>query len=148
MKKLKPGRDYIGVGGGVLILNDKNETLLLKRGKSSKNDVGVWAKPGGAIEFGETAISAMKREIKEELDVDIKIFGCLSNTDHILKKEKQHWMAINFLGRIKKGIPKNLEPCKCEEIEWFNLKRLPKKVAQPTRESVKNYLKGRYIKIN
>ena len=34
--KLKAGKDYIGVGGGVLIFNKKGEVLLKKRGKKSK----------------------------------------------------------------------------------------------------------------
>lgn len=148
MKKLKPGKDYIGVGGGVLILNEKRQTLLTKRTGKNRNDAGSWAKPGGGLEYGEKAIKAMKREIMEELGIKIEIWGCLPNTDHILKKEKQHWFAFNYLGRIKSGEPKNMEPHKCEEIRWFKLEKLPKKLAQPTKESIKNYLAGKYIIIN
>ena len=28
---IKPGKDYIGVGGGILIFNKKGEILLMKR---------------------------------------------------------------------------------------------------------------------
>jgi 8-oxo-dGTP pyrophosphatase MutT (NUDIX family) len=70
---MKSGKDYIGVGGGVLIFNKKNEVLLLKRGKKSKNEAGWWCKPGGTIDYGETAIKAMEREIKEETGIKIKI---------------------------------------------------------------------------
>ena len=65
MKKIKLGKDCIGVGGGVLIFNDKNEVLLLKRTEKAKNEAGYWQKPGGSIEIGEKVIAAMKREIKE-----------------------------------------------------------------------------------
>ena len=146
-KKLKTGKDYIGVGGGVLIFNKKNQVLLTKRTKRTRNDAGVWAKPGGGLEYGEKAIQSMKREMKEELGVLIEIWGILPNTDHILKREKQHWFAFNYLGRIKSGVLKNCEPHKCEELRWFKLNELPKKLAQPTRESVNNYLKGKYIEL-
>jgi 8-oxo-dGTP diphosphatase len=145
MKKLKPGKDYIGVGGGVLILNEKNETLLLKRGKKSKNEVGYWNKPGGAVDYGETLIDAMKREVKEEIGVDVKIFGYLLHSDHIIKKDKQHWVGFNLLGKIKTGTPKIMEPDKHDDMKWFHLRTLPKNLSQPTREAIENYLKEKYI---
>jgi 8-oxo-dGTP diphosphatase len=146
-QKLKAGKDYIGVGGGVLIFNKNKEILLMKRGKNSKNDVGYWAKPGGSIEFGETAVAMIKREIKEEINIELDIWGELPHTDHIVKKEGQYWMAINFLANYKKGKIKNMEPHKCDELKWFSLKKMPKKSAQPTKESIKNYLAGKYIKL-
>jgi mutator protein MutT len=145
--KLKPGRDHIGVGGGVLILNNKNETLLLKRGKNSKNEIGYWNKPGGAVDYGETLMAAMKREVKEEVGVDVNIFGYLLHSDHILKKEKQHWVGFNLLGKVKKGTPKIMEPEKHDEMAWFNLHKLPKKLSQPTKEAIRDYLSGKYIKL-
>lgn len=147
MKKCacKKGIDHIGVGGGVLILNDKGETLLMKRGKKVRNESGWWSKPGGGVEYGENAIDAMKREIKEELDIDIDVWGYTSHTDHIITKEKQHWIAFNYVAYIASGKPKNMEPEKCDEIAWFALDQLPKKTTQTTREPINDYLCGRYI---
>lgn len=146
-KEFKAGKDYIGVGGGVLILNENNETLLLRRGKNSKNEVGFWQKPGGAVDWGEKLIQTMKREVKEEIDVNVEIWGYLPHSDHIIKKDRQHWVAFNYLANIKSGTPKIMEPEKHDEMGWFNLKNLPRKVNQTTRESIKNYLAGKYIKL-
>ena len=147
-KKLKPGKDYVGVGGGVLIVNKNgDEVLLKKRGKESRNEVGFWEKTGGMIDYWEKAEKAMKRETREELGVEIDIIGYFPHTDHIIPRDKQHWIGLNYLGIIKKGIPKNMEPKKCDEIRWFPIKKLPKKTVQPVRESVKNYLEGKYIKL-
>jgi 8-oxo-dGTP diphosphatase len=147
MKKLKPGKDYIGVGGGVLIFNKKKEILLKKRSIASRNEAGKWEKPGGEIDFGEKSADAMKREVKEETNIEINIWGTLPHSDHILKKEKQHWLALNFLADLKSGTIKNREPKNCDKLGWFNLDKLPKNIAQPTKESIKNYLAGRYIKL-
>ena len=147
MSELKPGKDYIGVGCGALIFNKKGEVLLMKRSKNSKNQALWWSQPGGAIDFNEKAIVATRREIKEELGIDIEIWGEVSHIDHILKKEGQHWMAIPFLARIKKGIPKIMEPHKCDEIKWFSLKDLPKKLTQTTKETINDYLAKRYIEL-
>ena len=69
------GTDCIGVGCGALIINDKNEVLLLKRGKKSKNEVGVWSKVGGTVEFGDTIEDTVVKEAKEEIDCDIEIIN-------------------------------------------------------------------------
>jgi len=144
---LKPGKDHIGVGAGVLILNDNDEVLLKKRGQKSRNEIGWWEKSGGLIEFGEKILPAVRREVKEELNVEIEIIGYFPHTDHIITRENQHWVAINYLAKIKRGKLKNMEPHKCEELKWFNLDRLPKKIVQPTRESIRNYLAKRYIEL-
>ena len=145
-KEFKAGKNYIGVGGGVLIFNKKREIFLAKRGKNVTNQSGWWSKPGGGIEYGEKVIDSMKREIKEEAGINIDIWGYLPHVDHIIRKDKQHWVAFNYLGKIKSGTPKIMEPEKCDGIGWFSLNKLPKKVQQTTRESVKNYLAGKYIK--
>ena len=110
------------------------------RSKNSKNEIGWWCKPGGELEYGETAIKAMKREMKEEVGLDIDIWGILPNTDHILKKEGQHWMAINFLATIKKGTAKIMEPHKFDEIGWFALDKLPKKTTKTTVEPARYFM--------
>lgn len=145
---MKSGKDYIGVGGGVLILDDKREkTLLIKRFGKVKNELGFWSKPGGAVELGERAVDAMKREIKEELNIDVDIWGYLPHTDHIIDKEEQYWVAFNFVASISGGELKNMEPHKCSEIKWFKLSELPEKITQTTREPVDNYLAGKFIKL-
>ncbi len=48
---------------------------------------------------------------------------------------------------MKSGAAKNREPEKFDDVAWFRLDKLPKKLAQPTRESVKNYLAGKYIRL-
>jgi mutator protein MutT len=145
---MESGKDYIGVGGGVLIFNKKGEVLLLKRGRKSKNEAGWWCKPGGTVDYGEKAAKAMEREIKEEVGLKIRIWGLLPHTDHVLGKERQHWLAINFLADLVSGTPKIMEPGKCEKIKWFNIKKLPKKTTKTTKEPVRNFLAGKYIRFS
>ncbi len=147
MKELKVGRDYIGVGGGALIFNEKKEILLMKRSGEVRNNSGWWAKPGGRVEYNETAVKMVKREIKEETNIEIDIWGLLPHTDHIIKEEVQHWLAINFLANYKKGELKIMEPHKCVELGWFSLDKLPKKIEQTTREAIKNYKENKFIKL-
>jgi len=64
--------DKLKVVCGILIWNDK--ILIGKRLKSNPNHGGMWEFPGGKIEEGETFDSAIVREFKEELDVDVYPF--------------------------------------------------------------------------
>ncbi|KPJ54962.1 hypothetical protein AMJ47_02755 [Parcubacteria bacterium DG_72] len=137
---MKPGRDYIGVGCGALIVNDKNETLLVKRTSKSQNEASFWSKPGGTVEFNEKVEDAIKREIKEELGVDIELTKQLGFTNHILNSENQHWVAIHYLAKIINGEPCIMEPDKIEEIKWFNFNNLPANITQTTKDPIRDYL--------
>jgi len=123
---MKRGIDYIGVGVGAAIFNDKGELFITKRGKKVKNERGTWEIPGGSVEFGETFEEAIKREIKEELGIEIEIIELLGICDHIIPNEHQHWVSPTFICKIIKGIPKILEPEKCEAIGWFTLQKAEK----------------------
>lgn len=122
---MKAGIDYIGVGCGAFIVNEKNEVLLMKRGKNSKNNVGCWTIPGGAVEFNETFHNAVKREIFEELGLHIEVIEQLTLVDDILPEQKQHWVTPQFLCRIVGGTLQNKEPEKCDEIRWFSIDNFP-----------------------
>lgn len=126
--------DYIGVSVGALIFNDKGEILLCKRSQLARNEKGSWEAPGGAVDFGEGRVAAIKREIKEELGVDIVIVRLLTVTEEILPKDKQHWLATTYVVKIKKGqTPKIMEPLKCDAIGWFPLTKLPRPLSMITK---------------
>lgn len=136
---MKAGVNYIGVSAGAFIINSKGEVLLSKRSKNTRNEHGKWEAPGGQVHFGETRKQAVKREIKEELGIEIKIIRVLHVADEILKKDKQHWLPTTFLVEIRKGRPKIMEPEKCDEIKWFSLDKLPKKISYITSMDIKEY---------
>lgn len=138
---MKAGIDYIGVSAGAFIINSKGEILLTKRSKNTRNEHGKWEAPGGQVHFGETREQAIKREIKEELGVDIQIIGVLNIADEILKKDKQHWLPTTFLVKIKQGKPKIMEPDKCDGMAWFSLNKIPKNISYITSLDLGKYKK-------
>jgi 8-oxo-dGTP diphosphatase len=115
------GTDVIGVGMGALIFNSEGKFLLTQRGPKAKNERGKWEIPGGALEFGETFAAGLKREIKEELDIEIEVGELLDICDHILPEEHQHWVSPTYICRIVSGTPKIMEPEKCSDLGWFSL---------------------------
>jgi 8-oxo-dGTP diphosphatase len=122
------GREVIGVGVGAVITNDQQQILLSLRGPQARNEVGKWEIPGGAVEFGETLVQALQREIKEELDITIEVGSLVQVYDHLLEFEGQHWVSPTYMCRITEGTPRITEPDKCTQIGWFSLeeaKKLP-----------------------
>ncbi|MCL5433169.1 MAG: NUDIX domain-containing protein [Patescibacteria group bacterium] len=139
---MKKGIDFIGVSAGAMIFNDKNELFLSKRSKKTSNERGCWETPGGSVDFGEALEEAIKREIKEEYGVEIYIIEQFPAADHLIPKEKQHWIATTFLAKIKKSqTPRILEPHKCDGIGWFKLNKLPKPLSIITKLDLKYYRK-------
>jgi 8-oxo-dGTP diphosphatase len=56
------------IGEYAIILNSKKEFLLLQFWDNHNN---TWHFPGGRLEVGDQSIEALKREVKEETDLDI-----------------------------------------------------------------------------
>jgi 8-oxo-dGTP diphosphatase len=140
---MKAGHDFIGVGCGAFIVNEKNELLLMKRGKASKLRVGDWIIPGGTVEFNETISAALKREVKEEVGLDIAIHSSLVHVEDILVDEGQHWIGHQFLCSVIGGTLENKEPHKCEYLGWFPLDNLPEPLAPQAKMALALYLEQR-----
>ena len=136
---MKAGKDYIGVGCGAFIINENGQLLLQKRNKEPEK--GYWSIPGGKLEWMETFEDAVKREVKEECDVEIKVEKLLGICDHIVKNDNQHWVSPSFLCTITEGIPKIMEPTKHTDMKWFDLDRLPEKLTITTQDAINAYRK-------
>jgi mutator protein MutT len=141
---MKKGVDYIGVGCGAMIFNEEGKVFVSKRGKRARNEVGKWDFPGGGVKFGEKCEDALRRELKEEHDIDIEPIELLEVVDHILPEEKQHWVAPSYAAKLVSGEAKILEPEKCDEIKWVDLREINPEELSMTSQS--NFLK--YIEIH
>ena len=56
------------------VITDDNNRILITQRNLKKSQGGLWEFPGGKIENAETKEEAIIREIKEELDVNIKAY--------------------------------------------------------------------------
>ena len=59
-------------GAIVVLLNEKNETLILLRPDAAKWSPNTWGYPGGRIEPGELPLDAAVRETLEETQLVVK----------------------------------------------------------------------------
>ena len=61
---------YVILAIGAFILKD-NKILIVKKTLLEKIDAGLWTIPGGKIKKTEPIIDGLKREVKEEVNLDV-----------------------------------------------------------------------------
>ena len=134
--------DYIWVGCGWLIVDTNNRILLIKRtNKTQGGGWWFWSRPGGTVEFWETIEDAVIREIKEELNIDVELFGPKFYANDIRKEDwiLKHWFTWGRFARIIWGKLTNMEPEKHDAVEWFSLDQLPEHINEYTKQSIEEY---------
>lgn len=107
---------------GLIIYNETKEVLLVKRKFSPKKN--YWDIPGGFINLNETLENSIKREIKEELgiDVDLKKLTYLTSSKDLYnyKKIKSYTICLIFLYKINKIHKEKMIPSDdISEAKWF-----------------------------
>jgi len=98
--------------GVAVIRNDRGEILIDRRPQEGLLG-GLWEFPGGKQEPGETIEACIRREIAEELALDIQVADQLMTIDHAythFRVQLQVYWA-DYLG----GEP---QPLACDEVRW------------------------------
>ena len=104
------------VTAGAVIFNDKREVLLLKHRFRAGSG---WGLPGGFMEQGEQPMDALRRELREEIGLevdDVAVFAARS-----FKKPKQ----VEVLFRARANAEVKSLTIEVERAEWFALDSLP-----------------------
>jgi 8-oxo-dGTP diphosphatase len=96
-----PERPLVGVGA--IVLKD-GEVLLVRRGHPPAE--GTWAFPGGLVELGESAAEAVRREVEEECQIQIKPIAIAGLFEPVVREGgriKYHYVVIDFVAEYVSG---------------------------------------------
>lgn len=125
-------RKYIGhkplmSAASMCILYDKEKGILLEK----RSDNGLWCTPGGGLELGEDQEAGLRREVKEETNLDIdnpQLFTVRANVHMVYPNQDEvYYTDIVYLVTEYSG---ELKPDKeSVELRWFDLEHLPEIMA-------------------
>jgi phosphoglycolate phosphatase-like HAD superfamily hydrolase/ADP-ribose pyrophosphatase YjhB (NUDIX family) len=117
---------------GALIFNAAGEVLMVRTHKWSD----LWGIPGGKVKWGEASEAALRREIKEETDLDVTDIKFVLVQDCIHSKEfyrDAHFVLLNYTARCV-GEPSVKLNDEAREFAWVTVpKALGMQINQPTR---------------
>jgi 8-oxo-dGTP diphosphatase len=101
-----------------VIENDCGEVLIAKR-PDHLHLGGLWEFPGGKVEIGESVIAALRREIREEIDLDIHSAEPLLKIPFSYPEKNvllDVWRVTHF-----SGVPRG---CEAQQIQWVRQSQL------------------------
>jgi len=104
------------------VLFNEEKILLVKR----KNPPfqGMWALPGGFVDYGETTEHAVIRELKEETGLNTKISSLLGVYSDPKRDPRGHTISIVYLMKsITSNNPKGGDDA--DDARFHSLKSLP-----------------------
>jgi 8-oxo-dGTP diphosphatase len=94
-------------------LVDKDGRVLIAERPEGKIMPGYWEFPGGKIEKGETPEAALRRELREEVGIEL---GCMAPLSFISEARKEyHVVVMLYVCREWEGIPQGMEG---QAIQW------------------------------
>ncbi len=104
---------------GVAVIWNDQGLILIDRRRPEGLLGGLWEFPGGKVEAGETIEDCIRREIREELDIEIEVGQHLITIHHAYT----HFQVVLNVHHCRyiSGEPK---PIECDEIRWVTLAEL------------------------
>ena len=104
---------------GALIFNGTGEVLLVRTHKWSN----LWGIPGGKVKWGESSLDALRRELKEETNLDVVDLEFVLVQDCIHSKEfyrEAHFVLLNYTCRYAGAAEVKLND-EAQEFRWVDL---------------------------
>jgi 8-oxo-dGTP diphosphatase len=106
------------------VVRDHRGRVLLARRPAGRHMAGLWEFPGGKLRAGEGPVSALRRELGEELGIDVQVGEPLTFALH--EEPGLRILLLFFAATIAGGTPRALEG---QELQWVEPRELP---AYPT----------------
>ena len=113
----------------------KNNLYFIAQRNRNKHFAYYWEFPGGKVDKQETFENALKREIKEELSINIKVFNHIASEKH--KDEK---IDVNVHYFLCESLNDNIILFEHEDMKWLKKNDLKKFKMAPGDSKIIKYL--------
>ncbi len=110
------------VTAGCILLDDTGKILLIRRNTEPFKD--YWSIPGGKVEMYEKVEDCVRREVKEEISIEIKNLKFLNYENEIFPEKHIHYIGHIFKGTISGKI--KLQEKEVKEYGMFSLAEIKK----------------------
>lgn len=118
---MKTPNIILSVGVKALIINKRGEYLVLKRTHPYEGESEPrWDVPGGRINPGEPTQEAVKREVREETNLEVTSINKILAAQDILRVPGKHLVRITYLVSVKLG-EVVLDPNEHTQYQWIKL---------------------------
>lgn len=110
------------------IFLDKNGKRFLT---NTRSNIDFCVLPGGRVEMGEDSKEALKREFREELGVEIEVYGIKALTENFFEFDNKNYHELQYV-YVGKILDKSLEEHSAQFVgteekdifEWKNVSDL------------------------
>ncbi|MFA6064764.1 MAG: NUDIX domain-containing protein [archaeon] len=108
-----------------LIYDSTGKILLLRRSENNSIYVGKWQLPGGKVEKNESALQAIKREVREEISCNCRSVKKLREIEfsNIFRNKKETVKLTVFSCDIDGQLALSTDH---SELKFFTPKNIPK----------------------
>lgn len=104
----------------VAIITDETHRILIAKRPESVPHGGLWEFPGGKIECGESAESALIREIKEEVGLDVLAFDYLGELQFEYSKQEVKLFIYHVSRFLGQAVCLESQP----DLRWVTVEHL------------------------
>ena len=94
MTKKRYKKEHIVTSVVAVILDADDRVLLTRRNIQPFKD--QWVMPGGKIDLGEPILDALKREVHEEVGLEIEVQGLIDVFEHLTPGEDNYHFVILY----------------------------------------------------
>ena len=120
---------------GAVVLDERRRVMLLNHEFRTGSGWGI---PGGFLERGEQPLEALRRELREEVGVEVDAAEIINV--RTLRKPQQ--VEIHFRCRARAGEPATPQSMEINSVGWFDADRLPPELSSDQRRIIKHALAG------
>lgn len=103
---------------------------------------GTWEVPGGFVELGEHPVDAARREVREELGLELTVTGLVGI--YLAPSPRGQWLQTVVVEGTSDGDPV-ADPDEVTDWRWFAPADIPVVMAADHRRRVEDWMAGRTV---